>query len=72
MAKTKRYFRYRVAEVYEGGQDTLEVGQTLIDTWHGKSHAYQLERSGEIMPYCYTTLIGEVTEPETLAQLGAR
>lgn len=72
MSKKTRYFRYRVAEVYEGGEGTLEVGQTMIDRWHGKSHSYQFEKHGEITPYCYVTLIGEVTEPETLVQLAGR
>ncbi len=69
MAKPKRLFRYKVAEVYEGAEGRLEVGQTLIDSWHGKSHSYQVESNGDVSPYCYVTLIGEVTEPETLELL---
>lgn len=69
MAKKTRFYRYRIAEVYEGAEGKIEIGQTLIDTWHGKSYTYQLERRGEIVPWCHVKLIGEVTEPETLVQL---
>lgn len=69
MSKKTGYYRYRVAFVADGCPAKVSVGDVLIDTWHNKSHFYQFERDGVISAGFFARLVGEVTEPETLAQL---
>lgn len=70
--KPKRFFRYRVEEVYDGCPAKVSVGDVIIDTWHNKSYSYQFERNGVISAGFFVRLVEEVTEPEILAQLRAK
>ena len=69
---SRRYWRYEVEEVFEGCPAKVKVGEILIDRWHGKSHSYQFENQGVISPGFFARLVGEVTEPDVLAQLGGK
>ena len=73
MPKEKRFYRYKVTHVWGCMEGRLEVGATLIDRWNDKSHTWQIFDGGvgEVTGSFSGELVGRVTEPDVLAQLGA-
>lgn len=73
MPKQTRYFRYEVTHVFGSMEGRLEVGSTLIHTWHGKSHTWRVFDLNAVKAKGGYSgkLLGEVTEPAVLLKLKA-
>ena len=58
MSRNRKMYRYEVKEVHSGGEGHVEVGQVMVDYWHGKSHTYRVENGGVVKSFCTVVLIG--------------
>jgi len=68
--KPRRYYRYRVEEVWGSMIGRLEVGALTFDYWHGKSHPYTIMdlRKGEETGGYFVRSEGECS-PDDYAKL---
>ncbi len=72
-ARQPRIFRYEVTEVW-GSVGQLEVGSVIVDRWKANREwtVYNMKRLGDgPTGWWKAKLLGEVTEPEVLAQIHA-
>lgn len=64
MAKTRRYWQYRVTEVSDD-YDGVKVGALMLDRWVGRSYGYQVWSPGEDVRWIFSVeLVGEATEQQ--------